>query len=73
MPDEIEHRQARLVVGQSQATAELLQEHGRTFRWPKKRDGVDLWHVDAFIEQVHCEHDIDFPCSQRQQRRAALG
>ena len=64
MTDEVEDGQAGLVVGQTQAAAELLQEHRRALRRSKEEDGVDCGNVEALVEEVHREHGIDLPVAQ---------
>ena len=71
-PDEVEHRQARLVVRQAQATAELLQEHRGALGGAQEQHRVDLGDVDALVEQVHREQRPHLPPAQLLQRPAAL-
>ena len=53
--DEVEHGQAGLVVGEAQASAELLQEDGRRSRWAAGRGPCRLGDVDALVEEVDGE------------------
>ena len=55
LADEVEHRQARLVLGPAAATAELLEEDRRALGRPQEEDRVDLGDVDALVEEVHGE------------------
>src|SRR4051794_2214897 len=54
-PDEVKNREARLVLGQPQAPAKLLQEHGGALRRPEEQHGVDRRDVEALVEQVDGE------------------
>jgi hypothetical protein len=48
--DEIKNRARGLVLGLSQASAELLKEQRGTFGRAKHEDGVDHRDVDALVE-----------------------
>ena len=54
------HRETALagVGGEAQAPAQLLQEHHRALGGPQQRHGVDRGDVEAFVEQVHGEEDL---------------
>ena len=57
--DEVEHRTQRLVFGDPQATAQLLQKQRGALGGAQHQDGVDARHVDALVEQVDREDDLD--------------
>ena len=59
--DEVEDGAERLsaVARPSQATAELLQEERRALGWAQEQQGVDIRDVDALVEQVDGEDDVD--------------
>ena len=57
--DEVEDGQAVLVRAVPQSSAELLQEHGGALGRPEEQDRVDGRHVDALVEQIDGEHDVD--------------
>ena len=50
MTDEIEHGEAWFVVGETEATSELLQKDRGALRRSEEQHGVDLGDVDSFIE-----------------------
>ena len=54
----------------SQAAAELLEEDGRALGRPEEEDGVDLRHVDAFVEEVDGEETLTVPARSVAQRAA---
>jgi len=70
--DEVEHGQDGSAFGAAQSSTELLQEERGALGWSKKQDGVDFGHVDAFIEDVDREHDVDVACPQVPQRSVPL-
>ena len=57
--DEVQHGQTGLTVRPTQASAELLKKDQRTLGRSEKQHGVDLGHVDPFVEQVDAEDDVD--------------
>jgi len=71
--NKIEDSADRLVLSNSQAPAELLQKERRTLGRAQHEHDVHCGYVDAFIEQIHREHDLDPPLSQTSQRVPALG
>ena len=60
--------QSVLAVGAAQAAAELLQEERRALGRAQQQQRVDVRDVDALVEQVDGEHDVD---SSRRRGRAA--
>ena len=60
LADEVQNGEAALAgVGrQPQAPAELLQEHHRALGGPQEQHGVDGGDVEAFVEEVHGEEDL---------------
>jgi len=60
LADEIEHGEAALAgVGrQTQASAQLLQEHHRALGGTQQQHGVDRRKVETFVEQVDGEEDL---------------
>ena len=56
--NEVQHGQAGLAVRPSQTATELLEKYQRTLSWAQKEDGVDLWNVHPFVEEVDAEHDV---------------
>ena len=70
--DIIDHPQ-HLVAEAAQATAKLLQEKDRAFRRPQHQNGADVRHVDAFVEHVDGEDDVEVPFAERLKRRSARG
>ena len=74
-PDEVEHRADGLALAQPQAASELLQEQRRAVGRPQHEQGVDGGHVDAFVEEIDREDDVDRPSarSRRAARRSSGG
>jgi hypothetical protein len=60
------------IVRAAQPAAELLEEHGRAFRRPQKKHGVDLRDIDAFVEEVDGEEAVDLPLFEFAQRVVAF-
>ena len=50
------HRETGLAFGAAQASAELLQKDKRAFRGTQEEHGVNLRHIDAFVEEVDAKH-----------------
>ena len=68
LPDQIDHRQVRLVVGTAKAPPELLREHRCAVRRPEQQDRVHAWDVDTLAEDVDREDRAqlsDFEPAQR--------
>jgi len=61
-----EHRETALAgVGrQTQASAQLLQEHHRALGGTQQQHGVDGGDVEPFVEQVDGEEDLQLACLQ---------
>ena len=57
--DEIQRCEHSLAARQPQAAAQLLEEDGRAFRRPQEEHSVDLWDVQAFVEEVDGEENVD--------------
>ena len=64
LADEVEDREAAF-PRQAQAAAELLQEDGGALGRPQEEDRVDLGDVDALVEQVDGEEDVDLAVARR--------
>ena len=62
--NEVQHGQAGLGLGAPQTTTELLQKDESAFGRTQEENGVDLRHVDAFVEQIDAEHHVYFPVPQ---------
>ena len=59
MADEVEHRQHVLAGAAPETPTQLLQEHGRALRGTQHEQNIDRGHVDALVEQVDREQDLD--------------
>ena len=70
--DEVEHGAERLSAGASQPAPELLQEEGRALGWTQQQQRVDVRDVDALVEQVDGEDDVDSSGIEIAQRRRAF-
>jgi len=57
--DEIDDREAVLAIPRAQPAAELLQEDDRRLGRAQHQHGVDLGHVEPFVEDVHAEHELE--------------
>src|SRR5690606_28489256 len=68
LPHEVQHRADSLVRRATQATPQLLQEDRRAVCRAQEQQGVDRRDVDAFVEEVHGEHDANLACGKRTQR-----
>ena len=66
--DEVQRGQHGLTGHHPQATPELLQEHRRALGRPKEQHSVDRGNVEALVEQVDGEDDVDRAVAQRAQR-----
>ena len=62
--DEVERGEALLAVGQAEAAAELLEEDGGALGGAEEEHGVDLGDVDALVEDVDGEDDVDLAGAQ---------
>ena len=60
VPNKVEGGEALLAFGQPQAAAELLEKDGGAFGGPEEEDGIDLRYVDALVEQIDGEDNVDF-------------
>ena len=69
--DEVEHGADGLVRRHAQAAAELLQEQGGALGRSEHEDDVDRRDVDALVEQVDREDDLDAARGEVAQRTAA--
>jgi hypothetical protein len=70
-----EHLEAALagVGGEAQAPAQLLQEHHRALGGPQQQHGVDRGDVEAFVEQIDREKDLQLAGVQTAQGGLADG
>jgi hypothetical protein len=68
--DEIEHGQAGLAFGPTQAPAQLLKDLS-PFGLMQEQHGIEL-NVHAFVEQIDREHHVDFSVSAGEGRRCEL-
>ena len=73
LADEVEDRQALLVLGQPQPAAELLEEDRQALGRPEEQHRVDLGDVDPLVVQVDDEQEVDPPVAEPVLGRAALG
>lgn len=71
--DEVEHRAVALVGGLAQSSTELLEEQRRTLGRTEHQDGVEDGNVDALIEQVDREHDLNPAGGEVLERTLAFG
>ena len=65
-------RSARSCPGEPEAAAQLLQEDSRALGRAQEQHGVDLGDVEAFVEEVDREEDVDLAVAQRGQGVAAV-
>src|SRR5690242_2574350 len=72
-PDEVEHREIRLAVGQAQAASKLLQEDRRTLSGPQQQDRVNSGKVHALVEQVDGEENPQRAIRELRPRANATG
>ena len=61
LSDEVQYGQAFLVFGQTQAAAQLLQEHSQRLGRAQEQHGVDFRDVHALVIDVHYEDKANFP------------
>jgi hypothetical protein len=62
--DEVQNDQSFLPGGPAEPTTELLQEQDLGFRRTQHQHGVDAGEIDAFIEQIDRENDLQAPISK---------
>ena len=70
--DEVENRAHGLVVCDPQTATELLEKQRRALGWPQHEHDVDGRYVDALVEQIDREHDLDSSLGETAQRIAAF-
>ena len=68
--DEVERRQDRLAGSRAQPTAELLKKNCRALGGPQEQHSVDIRNIEALIEKIHSEDDIQ--CAVACDTRAAM-
>ncbi len=74
--DVVDHRRWSFPVGDAEAAAELLQPEDAGLGGAQHHDGVDVGQVDALVEHVDREDDIEIAalsCSRRRARGALSG
>ena len=71
--DEVEDGEHVFAFGAAEASAELLQEDGGALGWAEHEHDVDGGDVDAFVEQVDGEQDLDLAVSEVGERLAPVG
>jgi len=69
---EVESGEYCLVLRPAEPAAKLLEEHRRRLGGTQEEDGVHVRQVDAFIEQVHREEDLQGAGLQSSQGSATL-
>ena len=57
LPDEVQHGQAFLILGQTQTTPQLLQEDRQRLGGAQEQDSVHLRNIHAFIVDIHDEDE----------------
>src|SRR5664279_3015546 len=72
VPNEIQCREDRLVGGESQTASELLQKDRRALGGPQEKDGVNAGQIEALVEQVGGEDNVDASIAERPQRPHAV-
>ena len=74
LADEIQNGETALLCfwREAQAPAQLLQEHDRALGGPQQQHGVDRGDVEAFVEQVDGEEDLQLAGVEAAQGFAAL-
>lgn len=70
--DEVEHCAVALVGRLPEPSSELLEEQGRALGRPEHENGVEDGDVDALVEQVDGEDDVDPPGGEVLQRALAI-
>ena len=70
--DEVQDREAGLVLRTPKSSSELLEEHQCALGRAEKENGVHFGDVHALVEQVHAEHDVDRAVAQVAERGLAL-
>lgn len=73
LADEVEDEAARLVGAEAQATAHLLKEHGGARGGAQEEQSVHEGKVDALVEEVAGEEDVDLAFLEALGRRLAFG
>ena len=73
LANEVEYGQALLLVVQSQAATELLQEDRQALGRAEEQHRVELGDVDALIVQVDDEQDVHLTAAQAVLGRVAIG
>lgn len=66
------HGEAAFAPAEAQTAAELLQEHDRALGGPQEQHRVDLGDVEAFVEQIHREQDLQLAGAQAADLLGAL-
>ena len=69
--DEVEHRQARLVVGQAQAAAELLQEDRGALGGPQEQDVSTVGRSTPSLKRSTVKSTLSLPASKSRAGRRA--
>ena len=62
---EVQGGEYGLACGQPQTTAESPDEDGGVFGRAQEQDRVDLGDIQAFVEQIDSEQDVDLSVAQR--------
>ena len=64
LTDEVQYETRRLAISLAQAAAELLKEEDGAFGGAEEEQGLDVGKIDAFVEEVHREEDVDLAATE---------